>query len=535
MKNRNLYYSFWFWALISIISIDSIKAQDFFNILPDVGGLNMQGVCRIIISDNSSFYVVGHRFDTVGPGDSARPWIGEFNYAGDLLRINSPTDSLYNEPFYPDKILYVHKSGPFYYLYVPRDLGTDNFIPYLCEIDIRTGKIVKSVLLPNIDYPNEINGLCAIDIYQDTINLLSFAFVNDSIKIYLTQVDTLFENKIIIKFPQVLQKLYPLYLNTISNHEFEIIGDGTFGAGTNNEYINTYYLYYNSVEKKIISKFVPGEMHFSFGLSNSMNIVKERENNNWIIAANYLYDKTDSCSQCYTFIPFVYALNSQFDSILWKTRFYDETFHFGDDYELYSLTKWENSYFVAGNYRKTIYDSIPSSGLIIKCSINGDSLWMKHYIPLNWDGDRVLWAKLRNIKALSDGTIMAVGEIADKELQIIRPWILHLDENGCLIPGCNLVGTSKDDLDRNSGSRFIIFPNPANQELIIQSNENSLFFVNVNLISMSGTILKKSKFIPSKGNQYFLSLEGVPSGIYNITLSDDLNKYLTCFKFYHFE
>lgn len=205
---------------MAVISFDSIEAQNLFSILPDVGGVKMQGVCRTIVSDSNTFHIIGHRLDTNNADNIIQPWLGEFNFNGELLGIHLPIDSVYDGPFYPDNILLAQKRGPLYYIYAPKDMGGTNYIPYLCEMNIHTGEIVKSILLPNVDYPNDPSILCAINFYNDTLTLLSFAFVNDSYQLYLTQIDTLFENVTVTKIPQELKKLYPLFLENVSNEEF---------------------------------------------------------------------------------------------------------------------------------------------------------------------------------------------------------------------------------------------------------------------------------------------------------------------------
>ncbi len=522
------------WALVAVLSFDSIEAQNLFSILPDVGGVKMQGVCRTIVSDTNTFHIIGHRLDTNNAVNIIQPWLGEFNFNGELLGIHLPIDSVYEGPFYPDNIILAQKKGPLYYIYVPKDMGGTNYIPYLCEMNIHTGEITKSILLPNVDYPNDPNILCAINFYKDTLTLLSFAFVNDSYQLYLTQIDTLFENVTITKIPQELKKLYPLFLENVSNEEFVIIGDGIL-TNSGQEYIHVSYLHFDKATNEVITKISPGDKYFSFGLSLSKNVWKDEESKSWVIAANGLYDNTDSCSQCFSFKPYVYSLTENFDSILWETRFYDAAEHFGDDYSLFSINKSENGYIVTGGYRKNNLDSLPSSGLIFKSSLDGDSLWMKHYIPLSWEGDRVRWAKFISAEVLNDGSILAAGEIFDNDLQVLRPWILHVDADGCLIPGCNLVSTEYATSNRLPESDFNIFPNPAKHDLYIHCKKTYSFEVNVSLFSISGSLVKKSAFLPGKDDQIILSLDGLPEGMYTISISNPSNSIISTLSFYHIE
>ncbi len=515
-----------FWAFMVVLGLDSMKAQNLFSVLPDVGGIDMQAVCRSILLDSTTFYVMGNRLDTNHIGYVDQPWIGEFNFNGENSNVHVPMDTLYDDPVYFNNIQFAQKTGSHYYFYQPRNVGEENYVPYLCEIDIHTGAILKSKLIRNPDFPGEIIIQCGILYDHDSLTLLSFAFIDNLYKIYLTRVDTSFETIRHIPVPQVLNKFYPLYFEKATEEEFNMIGDNIIEIG--NDIIQVVsYLKYNTKTNAVSSKSTPGDPFFSFGLALSKNVLKNQETNSWIIAAQGLVDKTDSCSQCFSYVPYIYSLNADFDSIRWKTRFKDSKGFTGFNYELYHIDEVEDGYIAAGGYSKKSVDSFPSSGLIMKCGLNGDSLWMKHYIPLSWEGERVRWARFFDTKMQVDGSIIAAGEIYDNDMEILRPWIIHVDENGCLVPGCEIVSTNEVDLSENKLIDFKLFPNPASNEIYIQCNAPSNGKVNVNLFSISGALVKKTSFIARPGDQMILSLEGLPEGMYTISLIDSSNTILS--------
>jgi hypothetical protein len=163
----------------------------------------------------------------------------------------------------------------------------------------------------------------------------------------------------------------------------------------------------------------------------------------------------------------------------------------------------------------------PPSGILFKAALNGDSLWMKHYIPLGWNKNRVRIGKFFDVKTTPGGTIIAVGEVYDDSLKILLPWIVQLDEDGCLVPGCNLINALEDDAQSNvREERFSIFPNPAAEEIYLLSKMTSNYQIAIQLISNTGTFIQKTLFVPEKGFQYTLPLDNILPGMYYLIFTD---------------
>src|SRR5688500_16391170 len=102
-----------------------------FNILPDVGGVEMQALGKAIVSDSTSIYVLGHRYDTTMPGFTSMPWLGEFSYSGELIKVSLISDPLYTVPFNINHINVTHKFGDVYYI-----LSVRSPAPYLFELNV---------------------------------------------------------------------------------------------------------------------------------------------------------------------------------------------------------------------------------------------------------------------------------------------------------------------------------------------------------------------------------------------------------------
>ena len=78
---------------------NTAQGQSFFEILPDVGGINGQAMSFIVVPDSNSIKVIGHRYDTILPGPNTKPWLGEFNYDGHLLKVIPLIDSAIGDIF----------------------------------------------------------------------------------------------------------------------------------------------------------------------------------------------------------------------------------------------------------------------------------------------------------------------------------------------------------------------------------------------------------------------------------------------------
>ena len=76
---------------------------------------------------------------------------------------------------------------------------------------------------------------------------------------------------------------------------------------------------------------------------------------------------------------------------------------------------------------------IPDYGLIMKVSSQGDSLWTRKIIPIGWDSLRSLNLTFKQINITPYNTIVLVGAVADDLRGWLRPWVVHLDSDGCLI------------------------------------------------------------------------------------------------------
>jgi len=105
-------------------------------------------------------------------------------------------------------------------------------------------------------------------------------------------------------------------------------------------------------------------------------------------------------------------------------------------------------------------------GFLSKVDSNLRLLWLRrfqHPSFLYTEGNSGSYY-LNDIAEAPDGSVYLVGHIwgyspPDYPYDIERLWLLHVDEYGCLEPGCHLVGT--EEIITHMTETMSVYPNPA--------------------------------------------------------------------------
>lgn len=501
----------------------SIHGQIFFDILPDVGGINGQAMSFIAIPDSNSLKIIGHRYDTILPGANTKPWLGEFDYNGELIKVLPLIDSNYTTPFNVFNNPLAHKSGSIYYYYARRDTGGVYIIPDLIELNITSGEIYRSKLITIEQYPNLplIGTFVNFDKLSKKIILLNSLYKNDSVITNITLLDTLLNLHRAIRIQSMTREAYGHWCKLNNDNTISIIGFALKNQ-TGDDYFNFYLQKVDSTGNNIEFRWAPTEVPLFLGIANTRTIIQDISQN-WIISG--LYAQEGSCQNCYQHIPYIFSASLNFDTLLWQTRFYDLPDQNQTKYHLHSMSQVADGYVVAADHLASDESPFPPSGVLFKVSFNGDSIWMKHYIPLNWNEERVAWVNFNDVKVTQSGNLIIAGSIGDLDLKIIRPWILHLDSEGCLVPGCNTVSLEDPETEADDNI-FLLYPNPANEELYLSSAITSTEEVNIKIVTVDGIIIRSTNFLPHSGYQYILSLTHFSPGTYHIIFSNERNHLL---------
>ncbi len=148
----------------------------------------------------------------------------------------------------------------------------------------------------------------------------------------------------------------------------------------------------------------------------------------------------------------------------------------------------------------------PDYGILFKSSLHGDSLWTRQLQPLGWDSTRAIWMDLERIRTTPYNTLVTCGRVADGRDAVIKGWLLHLDSEGCLVPGCDKV-VGNADIHSGKEKAFSINPNPiVSGDLYILSRISDQSKFTLELIDLSGKVLHSTHFNPQQGTQYFMQL-----------------------------
>jgi hypothetical protein len=165
--------------------------------------------------------------------------------------------------------------------------------------------------------------------------------------------------------------------------------------------------------------------------------------------------------------PFLCEINEQ-GEMLWSEKYLTH-FHYLDSLKRKASFKdiiLKDGYIFILGYMDTLLPNqqVQTIPFLMKLTETGKTVWTRYLMKEEYD-------YLYFVTACKDGFLLT-GSKMDTIPKYGRQdaWLLKLDSNGCLIPGCNLLngmsenGFPKDEID------FLIYPNPVSTILHIQSS-----------------------------------------------------------------
>ena len=461
--------------LYGIISCTAmgLQSQSFFSITPDFGGDGMAGMALNIIPLEEDIKVVGLVPDSLVPGFEGGTWpiFGAVSYTGDYSQTQYLVDSLYTGPYSSSTTKIAFKNDSICYLYVLRDLGNIFLDAYLVELNFQRGVINRSRIIYNQIANNGNFTPRAVAVDEDgNVFLVNIDTELDSFPQFLTVLDSSFTQISQTTVSNGGRKSTPLHAEVDEVGNITLIG---MSQGEPTSYWWESKLYrqvLNSDHTTVDFKLAPTMYDQSVVLGDQYPLIKG-QNDCWIIVDG---DQTSS-------VP-----------VYWAG----------------SITEVVDGYVFSG----TMHGGIGrTSGIIGKVGLDGDSLWLKHFIPLGWDSTRALWLDLRDIKTTPPGNIVACGRGFDLYNEIRVPWILHLDSDGCLDPGCQPTA-SVDIQSTNADLR--IFPNPARTECHIHVQiQRDVSDARLRIIDSGGALIRELGVV-GRDVYFLIDLEGWPQGVY---------------------
>jgi hypothetical protein len=505
---QRLFLGFNFFLLWSINSF----GQKTFDILPDVGGIDEQGQGWTLLADSNEFYVLGDLLDTSINGfHTILPWIGTFDYSGEMLSRHWIIDTTAENPIRVARNSIAKDSNGNILIYGSQRLSGCCIKPKLIVADPQTGAILESVYLTNpID--SSLGMTRKIMLLEDSLFVLSsYMWIDNHYKFYVAFLDQAMDvsSSFILSDTEYNNIVY--YLEMDSDSTLIIIGDTRLASDNSNfPEVKPFFMRVSKngiiLEHTVLSGM--DEKTLIFGLAYT-NTVQRDEYNNWIISCLNLIE-TNLCETCHYLVPYTLSVTADFGSINWITKFASFSPKQNEQPAVTSMVKCsDNSGFITSGF--------DGYSFLYKVNNNGDSVWLKKYIPLGWNDERALWTEFVDLKATLFGTYLLTGRVSDNELNIIRPWILHIDSVGCLVPGCDskvgLIESGSPEVDY-----FSIYPNPSTDQLYISNRHKGPLDCEISLRSITGQILMNSSFNSNPNEEYILPLTDLPPGIYIVSI-----------------
>jgi hypothetical protein len=506
-------------VLYVLIILNFVKLQviaqnrTFFNLIPNIGAVKGQCVFGSIECDSQYIYIVGDEVvsqDSNGRNKKVKPHLTKFDYNGKLIHSKLITEDDFSKPYvgqnYP---LFKRNDSIYYYRMYNWDDTTQRFVKnYIVALNMRSGKIIKKV---KVEEPlsGDIDFSTLSEMDPDSKDLL-----------YVFRLDyplSFNKDNYIYKYNDDLQLLSKIQLKNIQRTitiryigfkkgNYHLIGDEY--EVKKNKLTNKGWLIYLKVdtlgnilrENKLIE---PGNVNTNGGFTYT--IASDGSDGYYIVTNDWvLTNDIDPWKG----IPYVYHVSSELDTVYWRTRFQDPLIMQGQNSSnINCMTKIkDNSGLVTCGSLNTPPFYEPDYGWIFKCSLKGDSLWTRRLQPLGWDSARAWWIRMESIRATPYNTLVACGRVSDQNDRMIKGWLLHLDSEGCLVPGCDKVVSNKD-IHSGVEKPFAIYPNPTvSNRLYFLSRISDQSKFNIELADLSGRVLHTSQFNPLQGTQYIMEL-----------------------------
>jgi hypothetical protein len=512
--------------LSAVASISTAtQAQSFFSIIPDFGGDEMDGIAYNVIPLEKDIKVIGLVHDSLVPGFDGGNWpiIGSVSYDGDYLGTQYLVDSTYSDGFVYFTRRIAFKNDSICYLYDRRDIGNEFLDAYLVELNYQKGIIVRSKIVYDELTDNEDFFALAITTGKDgKLYLVNITTEYGVFPPILTVLDSAFNVVSQSLIPNYGRKNYAKYIEVDEGGNLTMVGM-SLGEATpvwwkSNLYKQVLDSNLNSIEFTLAST----AFDQSIILSDAYPVIKNR-NGDWVIASQEVRETPD-CQGCTIGIPYIVCISNDFEEIFWETRMFD-----GDESSSKPL-RWVNcvtevadGYIMAGS--RYGIRGIQTSGILGKVTLSGDSSWLKHYIPVGWDTMQATWFDWKDVKTTPQGNVLVAGRGFDSFNSIAAPWILHLDPDGCLDPGCN-PASSFDGLE-SSDVDIRIFPNPAKAQCSIQVRTHTPSPDYTMKIFDNQGHLVRNLGVAGRDVQFILDLHGWPSGTYFVQLTDNKGRQLT--------
>ncbi|WP_052595023.1 T9SS type A sorting domain-containing protein [Aureispira sp. CCB-QB1] len=215
---------------------------------------------------------------------------------------------------------------------------------------------------------------------------------------------------------------------------------------------------------------------------------------------------------------YVYKLDSA-QNFLWGTKFHSDALTTANFQKIIEL---EDSSLVAiGTVVRLYPPSNPTynivHGRIVKLSPQGDSIWSRDYEYLSTANAR---HTVYDAERTPDGGFLVCGEangvdtIPSNPIIFQQGWLIKLDEQGCLVPGCHTT-TGVLPLEQEGAISLLLYPNPTTDYLNVhyynKTTKEELTFC---VVDLQGRVLHRYTTYDQSDKTYIVPVSGLVAGVY---------------------
>lgn len=517
--------------IVLIIPKERIFLQElkYFSLLPDVGAVRNQSAFYAVASDSNYIYTFGDR--VIREDSNRRNKVIEyivcvFDYSGKLLSIKSIIDtSIQRLVIYGDVFkIKRQKEAVFDLIYYefPSTINPLGSMRY-GRLNVFNGNIDSFAIIPWA-YPGNK------DVFQESRNEITW--VNDTLltslkvhggginELYIFEIDRSFNLVKWLKIENTKKDTSESirWVTKDSLGNYEVITQELFlnNIISSTKYYSISYNKYDpnglKVKKQIINTF---GKNIGINGGGTFN-VKRNDYNQFVI-----FGEEQDTLTYKSIVPVVVYTSPEGDTLYKLTPMYakpasgtNQVDHFS-----YYLEKLGNNRgYIASAVIETNLFAEPDYGALFKVSSTGDSVWLRKFQPIGWDSTRARWMKFTMVKETPYQSLVVSAQVADGDENVLKSWILHLDKDGCLIPGC-YTSTNTNLSNKNEATPFEVYPNPISGHLLYLLSRVTAKLCRISICDLSGNILETKSLSIEKDVQYLLDTpEKLPNGQYLIKL-----------------
>jgi hypothetical protein len=239
-----------------------------------------------------------------------------------------------------------------------------------------------------------------------------------------------------------------------------------------------------------------------------------------VIASAFGYERLNSTGTFANYLHdgYIYKLDSA-QNFLWGTILRSPI---EDAASFQKVIELEDSTLVAfGTISRTYPAQNPTHyiihGRIVKLSPQGDSIWSRDYEYLSTaNASHTVYDAERT----HDGGFLICGEALGNDTIPSNPvifqqgWLIKLDEEGCLVPGCHII-TSVLPIAERASISLSLYPNPTVDYLNVHYyNKETKEHLTFSVVDMQGRVLSRFETYDQSDKTYIVPVSDLVVGMY---------------------